>query len=177
VAEPGNPLVFIDVIDRGFSLSVLVTVEQSMRVTVGDTAEVDRGWWGDQITATLVGIRNDPENPVTGRRLEFVLHGADIESGEQLNVTLNQRSENFEIVVPNAALRSDTNGDFVLTIMTRQSPLGTRFTATRVDVNILARDDTHTAVSGGLSAWGESVITTSTAPVDPGMQIRLAANP
>ncbi|MCL2249052.1 MAG: HlyD family secretion protein [Oscillospiraceae bacterium] len=178
-AQAETPLIVIDVIDRGFSLSIPVTVEQSMRVTVGDNAEVDRGWWGwgGEVTATLVGIRNDPENPVTGRRLEFILHGSDIESGEQLNITLNQRSENFDTVVPNAALRSDTNGDFVLTIMTRQSPLGTRFTATRVDVTILARDDTHTAVSGALSVWGESVITTSTAPVDPGMQIRLAANP
>ena len=77
-AQVETPLIVIDVIDRGFSLSIPVTVEQSMRVTVGDNAEVDRGWWGgfgDEITATLVGIRNDPENPVTGRRLEFILHG------------------------------------------------------------------------------------------------------
>jgi hypothetical protein len=46
----------------------------------------------------------------------------------------------------------------------------------RADVNILASDDTNTAVSGGLSSW-DFVITTATAPIEPGMQVRLADNP
>jgi len=94
----------------------------------------------------------------------------------QLNIVLAQRTENYSVIVPNSALRSDTNGDFVLVVMSRSSPLGNRYIATRADVNILASDDTHTAVSGGLSDW-DFVITTATAPVDPGMQVRLVDNP
>jgi len=64
----------------------------------------------------------------------------------------------------------------VLVVMSRSSPLGNRYIATRVDVNILASDDTNTAVSGALTGW-DFVITTSTAPIDPGMQVRLVDNP
>jgi multidrug efflux pump subunit AcrA (membrane-fusion protein) len=174
--QSGAPLAVIEVVDRGFTLSFPVTLEQSRRVTIGDSAEVSRGWWGgDEINAVLAGIRNDPQNQAASRILEFDISG-DVESGAQLNVTIGQRSENFEVIVPNSAIRSDTNGDFVLVVMSRSSPLGNRFIATRVDVVILSSDDTSTAVAGGLSSW-DFVITTSTRPIEPGMQIRLVDNP
>jgi len=171
------PLMVIEVVDRGYILSIPVTAEQSTRVSVGDNAEVDRGWWswGEEITARLTSIRNDPHNPATGRLLDFLVHG-DVEGGTQLNVTLNQRSENFQIIVPNSAIRTDTNGNFVLVVASRSGPLGNRFIATRADINILASDDTHSAVSGGLTGW-DFVITHSNRPVEPGMQVQLTDSP
>ena len=69
-------------------------------------------------------------------------------------------------------MRSDNNGSFVLLVTSKSSPLGNRYTATRVSVNVLASDDTSTAVTG-LSA-GDFVLTTSSKPVSSGMQVRLA---
>jgi len=174
---PDDVLMVIEVVDRGYSLNISVTTAQASRVNVGDQAEVDRGWfsWGDQIFATLISIRNDPQNPATNRILHFNVTG-DVESEMFLNLTLAQRSENYSVIVPNSAIRTDTNGTFVLVVVSRSSPLGNRYIATRADVNVLAADDTHTAVSGGLSGW-DFVITTSTAPIDPGMEVRLVDNP
>jgi len=175
--DPDEPLMVIEVVDRGYSINFRVTAEQASRVNVGDQAEVDRGWWGqEEIRATLIGIRNDPQTPATNRILHFSISG-DVQTGDQLNLILNQRTENYNIIVPNSAIRTDTNGDFVLVVMSRPNPLGNRYIATRVDVNILATDDTHSAIAGaGLTGW-DFVITTSTAPIDPGMQVRLVDNP
>ena len=174
-----TPLMVIEVVDRGYSLSISVTAQQAGRVNVGDSAEVDRGFFwgsrGEEIRATLIGIRNDPQNPAVGRILHFNITG-DVEDGDMLNVTMSQRSENYNVIVPTSALRTDANGDFVLVVMSRNSPLGNRYIATRVDVTTIAADDTHTAVAGGLNAW-DFVITTSTAPITPGMQVRLVDNP
>jgi len=174
---PDDVLMVIEVVDRGYSLSISVTTAQASRVNIGDQAEVDRGWysWGNEITATLINIRNDPQNPATNRILHFNVSG-DVESDSHLNITMSQRGENYNVIVPNNAIRTDTNGTFVLVVLSRSSPLGNRYIATRVDVNILASDDTHTAVSGGLSGW-DFVITNSTAPIDPGMEVRLVDNP
>ena len=181
--SPGNtttvnqPLAVIEVTDRGYTASLTVTEEQARRVSIGDRAEVNRGWWGaGEIYAVLRTIRNDPQNPAQNRILDFDVSG-DVESGTQLNITLGQRSQNYEIIVPNSSLRSDTNGDFVLVVVARSSPLGNRYIATRVNVTILAADDLNSAVSGGLSSWGDFVITTSTRPIEPGMQVRLVDNP
>lgn len=174
---PDSPFVVIEIIDRGYTLSIPVTSEQSSRVNIGDTAEVDRGWWswGEPLTAILTNIRPDPQNPAGGRLLVFSVSG-DVESGTQLNVTIAQRSENYGIVVPNSAIRSDTNGDFVLLVETRPSPLRNRYIATRVDVTILATDDVNSAISGaGLGGW-DFIITTATRPIEPGMQVRLVDN-
>ena len=152
-------------------------MEQSRLVTIGDEAEVNRMYraYGD-MRAVLVSMRNDPLNPATSRILTFDITGDDVESGMQLNISVGQRSANYEIIVPNSALRSDSNGDFVLVVLERSSPLGNRYIATRADVIIQATDDTHSAVTGGLSGW-DFVITTATRPIEPGMQVRLIDNP
>ena len=67
------------------------------------------------------------------------------------------------------------NGYFVLVITVKSSPLSNRYIATRVDVQVLAEDDTNAAVSG-LSA-GDFVITTSNRPVESGHQVRMVENP
>ncbi|MDR2590866.1 MAG: HlyD family secretion protein [Oscillospiraceae bacterium] len=172
-----TPLMIIENVDRGYTLSFSVSADQATKVRVGDMAEVDRGWWswGEPITAILTSIRNNPQEPITSRILEFSLSG-DIESGSNLNITISQRTENYNIVVPNGAIRSDTNGTFVLVIESRSSPLGNRYVATRADVNVLASDDTQTAVSGALTGW-DFIILTSNRPIEPGMQVRLVDNP
>jgi len=174
--EIGIPLMVIEVVDRGYSLSITVSAEQASKVSVGESAEVDRGYWSryDDLNATLIGIRNDPQSPATNRILHFNVTG-NVESGSQLNITIAQRSENYSIVVPKSAVRTDTNGDFVLIVESRQSPLGNRYIASRADVTVLASDDFNAAVTGGLTGW-DFVILTASAPIEPGMQVRLADN-
>ena len=59
--------------------------------------------------------------------------------------------------------------------MSRSTPLGNRYTATRVDVQVLAEDDTNAAVSG--LAANDYVITTSSKPLDAGTLVRMVENP
>ena len=77
--------------------------------------------------------------------------------------------------MPNSAIRTDNNGSFVLALVAKSTPLSTRYTATRVDVQELAKDDNYTAVSG--IGAGEFVITTSTKPIEAGTQVRLVDEP
>jgi hypothetical protein len=77
--------------------------------------------------------------------------------------------------VPNSAVREDSNGSFVLVVIAKSSPLGNRYVAKRADVQVLAADDTNSAVSGGVSS-SDFVISNSTKPIESGMQVRLAEN-
>ncbi len=171
-AAPDTALMTIEVGDRGYTLSFSVTNEQAKKVSVGDTADVSNYYWGGDINATLTNIRNDPENPQTNKLLTFDVSG-DIEAGTQLTLSVGQKSANYDMIIPNSALKSDANGDFVLVVIAKSSPLGNRYVVQRADVKVLASDDTNTAVSGSLAS-GDFVITTSTAPVEPGMQVRIA---
>lgn len=164
----------IEVPDMGYTLSFSVTNEQSRRLKVGDTATVSNYYWGREVLATLSNIKTDPKNPQNSKVLTFDLSG-DVTPGAELTLSVGQKSANYDIIIPNSAIRSDTNGSFVLRVEAKNSPLGNRYIARRVGVEVLAEDDMNSAVTGDLG-YGDYVITTSNAPVKNGDMVRLADN-
>ena len=172
-AGADTALATLTVVDRGYTVKIAVTADQAKQVTVGDTATITNYYNGD-ITATLENIANDPQNPGKGKLLVFRLSGEGVEAGSNITLSIGQRSATYDTLVPNSALRNDANGDFVLVVTAKNTPLGNRYTATRVGVTVLAKDDTKSAVTG-LSS-GDFVITTSTAPIEAGTQVRLVDN-
>lgn len=171
--DPATPLATIEVPDRGYIVSISVTKEQAQKVTVGSSADISNGYWGgSSMSGKLVSIRVDSKNPTTNKLLVFEVTGDSVESGTEVTVSIGQKSQSYDLIVPLSALRSDTNGDFVLIVVSKSSPLGNRYVATRIDVQIQAKDDTNAAVTGGLSQW-DYVITTASAPVENGTLVRL----
>lgn len=170
--KPEETAAVIQVAGKGFTLSFSVTNEQAKKVQVGDTAELQNSWYYEDVQAILSAIKPDPESQGQKKLLVFDVTGTSIQAGQALNLSVGQRSSEYELVVPNSAIREDSNGKFILTVESKSSPLGNRYIATRVDVEVLASDDNNTAVSAGLYGY-EYVITTSTKPVEAGKQVRL----
>lgn len=173
-AAANETLAVIELVDRGYNVRINVTNEQAQKVRVGDSAEVVNYYWGPEIKATLTSIVNDPQSQGKSKILVFNISG-DVSTGQNLTLSIGQKSANYDSIIPTSAVRSDTNGSFVLVLTAKNTPLGNRYTATRVDVNVLAQDDTQSAVSG--LSYGDFVITTSSKPVDAGMQVNLVENP
>ena len=165
-----QPLATINVTDRGFTVKIDVTNEQAKKVKVGDTAELVNFWGGDAV-ATLDQITNSQSSG--NRTLVFTLTG-DIQAGQNVTLSIGQKSSNYDALIPLSGLREDSNGKFVYVLQSKNSPLGSRYIATRVTVQELARDDKSAAVSG--ISQGDFIITTSNKPVEAGKQVRLADN-
>lgn len=172
MTKPEEAVAVIQVEGKGFTLSISVTNEQAKKVQVGDTAELQNAWYYDDVKAILKSIKPDPDNPGQKKLLVFDVTGSSIQDGQALNISVGQRSAEYELVVPNSAVREDNNGKFILIVESKSSPLGNRYIATRVDVEVLASDDNNSAISAGLYGY-EYVITTSTKPVEAGKQVRL----
>ena len=164
----------IEVPDMGHTLSFSVTNDQAQRLRIGDTATISNYYWGNSVTATLTTIRTDPKNPQTNKVLTFDLEG-DVTSGAEMTISVGQKSASYDTIVPNSAIKNDTNGSFVLAVQVKSSPLGNRYTAKRVSVEVLANDDNNSAIVADLSN-GDYVITTSSAPVANGDMVRIADN-
>ncbi len=174
-SEPGLPLLVIEVPDRGYNATITVTREQASKLKIGANAEVFAGYWGwgEKIKARLIAILPDKENPQGNKKLLFELSGENIESGTQVNISVSEETKQYESTVPNAAIRTDSNGTFVYVVEVKNSPLGNRYVATRVDVQVLAKDDAMSAISGALPSWGY-VITSSSKPIEAGNLVKLA---
>lgn len=175
VETPSDGIVFtMQPEGKGYTLSFSVTNQQASRLSVGDQAELVNAWRFDDIQVTLASIKPDPNNPGQNKLLTFDVTGESVIAGQSLNVSVGQKSATYDYVVPNSAIREDSNGKFILVVTSKSSPIGTRYFASRVDVEVLASDDTKSAVSGAIDY--AYVITTSTKPVEVGKQVRLANN-
>ena len=159
---------------KGYTMEFSVTNDQAKRLSVGDVAELVNSWRYDDVNVVLSSIKPDPTNPSQSKMLTFDVDG-NVTAGQTLNISVGQRSANYDLIVPKSAVREDNNGKFILIVETKSTPLSNRYIATRVDVEVIASDDTRSAVQGALNGW-EYVITTSTAPVEAGKQVRLANN-
>ena len=114
-ANAETPLITLNLTDRGYTVKISVTNDQAKKVRVGDNAELVNYWYGGDIQATLENITNDPQNPGKGRLLVFRLTG-DVEPDTNLTLSIGQKSANYDCIVPNSAVRTDSNGTFVLAI-------------------------------------------------------------
>lgn len=173
--KPEDVMAVIQPEGKGFTLSISVTNEQAKKVQIGDMAELQNSWYYDDARVMLSAIKPDPDNPGTNKLLVFDVSGSTIQADQSLSISVGQRSQEYELVVPNSAIREDNDGKFILTVESKSSPLGNRYIATRVGVEVLASDDNNSAISAPLYGW-EYVITTSTKPVEAGKQVRLADN-
>ena len=155
----------------GYTMEVTVTKEQAQRLSKGDVADIQNAWYYSNVTAVLEQIKADKSDPANKKVLVFAVEG-DVSDGQSLSISIGQKSANYDYLVPNSAIREDNNGKFILKVSQKSSPLGNRYYAERVDIEVLASDDTKSAIKGALEGW-EFVITTSTKPVEAGQLIRL----
>ena len=168
----GSTVVTMQPEGKGFTMSFSVTNEQARRLSPGTQAELVNSWRYDDVVVTLSKIKPDPSDPSQKKLLEFNVTGSVVD-GQTLNVSVGDKSASYDMIVPNSAIREDNNGKFILIVETKSSPLGNRYKASRVDVEVLASDDTQSAISGAVYGY-EFVITTSNKPVEAGQLIRLA---
>lgn len=173
--NPEEAVAVIQVDGKDMVTSFSVTIEQAKNLKVGDAAEPQNAWYYTDFKATLKSIGTDTSNPNTKKLLTFSIKSTEVQAGQNVSLQIGQKSEEYDLTIPAGAIRSDSNGKFILVVRSKSSPLGNRYIAARVDVEVLASDDTTAAISGSLEG-DEYVITTATSPIQAGNQVRLANN-
>lgn len=168
----GDVLCTIEVPDQGYQVSFSITNDQAKRIKVGDTGTISNYYYGQDITATVTSIKTDKESPQNKKLVTCDLEG-DVDSGAELTVSIGSKSATYDTIVPKSAVRTDSNGTYVLAIESKNSSLGNRYFAKRVEVEELAADDLNIAVSGDLG-YGDFVITTSSEKISNKDQVRMA---
>lgn len=166
----GETMMVIQPENMGMTLKFTITAEQAKKIKVGDEAKVVNNWYGDDISARVTAIK---KNTSDKSQCEVVceMSGEDVNVGDNYTLSIGERSANYDLIVPTGSIREDSNGKFILIIESKSTPLGNRYYARRVDVEVIASDDTNSAITGALEGY-EYVITTTTKPVEPNQQVR-----
>lgn len=167
---PDMELVTIDIADEGYTVKITVDAQKSQKIKKGVAAEIVNNWSGDT-EAILTDIKNDTTSNSKNRILIFSVTG-DVDSGSYLDLSIPCGSGSYDAIVPKSAVYEDKDGNFVLTVVSKSSPLGNRYYAQKVPVEIQASDETSCAVSGSIGN-GDYVLTASSKPVSAGDQVRM----
>lgn len=165
------PLANIQLAESGYIVKFTISKNQASLIKPGDEATVEN-IWDDSVEATVKNIQGDPENPSQNRIVTFSVKG-NVVVGENLALSVGEKSNRYDTVVPNNAVKEDSNGKFVLVVTVKGTPLGNRYIVKRANVDVQASDDSNSAVSGDVYEY-ENVVTNSSKPLEEGMQVRLA---
>ncbi len=176
---PGNSITSgaevtrIEVADKGYICEVSMSTEEARKIQVGAECSIVNSWWYSDIDAVVSQIRSDPQSQGKNRIVVINVQG-DVYEGQSLNFSIGDKSQSYDTVLPNSAIREDSEGKFVLVVESKNTPLSVRYTARRMNIEIIASDDTKSAVSGLYGS--EFVVTSATSPISDGQQVRLAEN-
>ncbi len=169
----GTEVTRIEVADKGYICEISMSSEEARKIQVGAECSIVNSWWYSEIDATVAQIRSDPQSQGKNRIVVINVQG-DVYEGQSLNFSIGDKSQSYDSVLPNSAIREDSEGKFVLIVESKNTPLSVRYTARRMNIEIIASDDTKSAVSGLYGS--EFVITSATSPISDGQQVRLAEN-
>lgn len=167
---PDMELITIDIAEEGYTVKITVDAQKSQKIKKGVSAEIVNNWSGN-IEAVLTDIKNDTSSNSKNRILVFSVTG-NVDSGTYLDLSIPCGSGNYDTIVPKSAVYEDKDGSFVLVIASKSSPLGNRYYAKKVAVEIQASDEVTCAVSGGISN-SDYVLTAASKPVSAGDQVRM----
>ena len=173
MTTPGTPLAVIDIADEGYTVSISVAAEKASKVKKGTEADI-MNHWGGEIEAVVSEIKNDKTNGSNNRTIVFTLKG-DVTSGSYIDLSIPCGSGTYDAIVPKSAVYKDSNGDFVLVVKEKNSPLGNRYYAEKVSVDVQVSDEQSSAVIGNIYA-GDYIITASSKPIKAGDQVRMKEN-
>ena len=168
--EKNQELCVIETERGGYTLSFTVAPELSELLTVGDEAAVGNGYVDKGITAVLTGIKMADN----GKRLTFSVKG-NVASGDELTLYIGKQSADYDLVIPDTALHTDSAGSYVLVVESLPNRLGSQYAARRAEVEILASDDHACAVRGAVNG-GDWVVINTDSPIADGDQVKLMQN-
>ena len=165
-----SPLAVIDIDSTGYTVKARVEANIANKVSIGSSAQTVN-IWNSNINAVLSDVRNDAEGDPKLKTLIFEVKG-DVTAGMNLELSIPLSTGDYNAIVPKSAVYEDQDGYFVYKVRSKSTPIGNRYYAERVSVDVLASDGNSSAVEGNING-SDSIITAFSKPVNSGDQVRL----
>jgi len=158
--------------DAGFYFSARATAADAASLAAGDTGTLTYKSDGRdqraQATVTDIGAADDDGSvPVKASLPE-----GSYPSGVTGELAIARTGERQSTCVPVSALRSDSDGDYVLALEEKKTVTGLTYTAKRVDVEVVSRDSALVSLKGGLDR-DALVVTSASKPIAEGDRVRV----
>ena len=127
----GASVAAIEIADKGYVVEISLPAEEARKIQVGAPVTIENSWWYSNIEASITQIRSDAQSQGKNRIIIIDVKG-DVYEGQSLKFSVGDKSQSYDTVLPNSAIREDNDGKFVLVVDAKPTPLGTRYTSRRI---------------------------------------------
>lgn len=157
----------------GFHAEFTVNAQEGKYLSAGDSVTVRiPSLENMKIDAEISSINLVRTDTDTVLKINVTFDGPDLKGGELAVISIKKESGIYDTIVPNEAIRSDTNGrKYVYVIKERKSSIGREFYLQKAYIYIRASDKVNAAVSEGLRSF-EKVVAESSRTVMAGDRVK-----
>ena len=166
-----STLANIQLADSGYEMTCSIDKKDAMKLKVGNEAQPENVW-EDDVIGVVRSIKADTTDPNQKSIVKFNIKGS-VQAGQTIQLAVGDKSGKYDTVVPNNAVKEDSNGNFVYVVNVKATPLGNRYIVEKVKVEVIASDTNNAAIRGEVSEYSNVVVNASK-PLDNGQQVRLA---
>lgn len=176
--DPSRPLYTMSIPAGGFKLKVAIDSTKANYLMPGDEAEVSTNSLnGEKVKGKIVAITAPPadkpsENNASKKEIVIDLQLKTLVGGEYADIYLKKGTKDYEMLLPNEAVRKEKNNYFVMVIKENEGPLGREYHIQKIKIFCDDSDASHTAVSGGL-IFSDKVVFSSDKPLSEGDRVKI----
>lgn len=159
----------------GNKLVVQVPESQEKYIARGDEAEIKANNRDGKTIGGLT-IESVRASEADGELLDVTvqLPADSLEAGMPATLTATRISETYDCRIPIQALYEENGKYYVYVLSETSTVLGTELTASRLDVNVIDKNETDAALRPGALSGDQQVIVSSDKAISAGSRVRLA---
>jgi len=158
--------------DQGFVFEGSVAKKEAKALEVGDTGKLSYTYEGkshsEEVQITSVGTPDEEGNVgITAR-----LPDGSYPTGVSGDITITKKSETYDSCLPLSALRTGSNGDYVLVLREKSTVMGIERTVVAIPVTVKDKDSELMSIESSL-LYNDRVVTSANKPISEGDSVRL----
>ncbi|MCD8355795.1 MAG: biotin/lipoyl-binding protein [Clostridia bacterium] len=155
----------------GLRFVAQITKDAAAYISAGDAVTLQSA--GKEVEDVSVDTIEADE---TGETLTVTvrLPAGKLALGQSADMTATRNSEKYTCTIPLMALFQENNKNFVYIIDEKDTVLGTRMVARKVEVKVLDKNDTYAALDASVLDTDSQIITDMDRYVEEGDEVRLA---
>ncbi len=160
---------------KGCRITASISKADEKYVSKGSPVIITASGSKDKISDYTVSNITEHEEDKDLLNVSIDLPEGVLEAGISVEVEIQQKSKNYNTVLPLEALHEEQTGYYVLILQEEKGVLGSELTAKRFEVEVLDKNDTKVALEEGMLTGDQEVISSSSRFIDDGSKVRRKA--
>lgn len=172
----GEGTVTLSDISGGFDTTIVLDKSKIQDLYEGMEAEVIKGggyMGGELLKAAIDEISPPDESGMV--KVKLKLPKGEWEQGETVEIRIVKEQKQSQNCIQVSALRSNSEGYYLLVLEERSSVLGTEYILVEIPVTVSLMGDSHAVVEGAFSP-NMKVVNSSTKPINGGDKVKVSVS-